>query len=224
MTDWAIIFDVDGVLLELTQQEEDLFFQPFISRVGSDVFSRDWNSYKIRNDENIVAELVERHCFVESDAETIKQEYLALLKSQLATGQIASPIIEGASELLRHCSAQARLGIATANFREAAQLRLQHAGVWGFVKDCAFGANGGGHKSDILGRVLAALALPKSHVIYIGDNLNDVEAGLKHQVHFIGFSTLAARLEQLKQAGATHLSSNHQTTAALIDELLKTKT
>ena len=61
MADAAIIFDVDGVLLELTRAEEELFFQPFASRCDANKLSRDWNSYQIRNDENIIAELIERH-------------------------------------------------------------------------------------------------------------------------------------------------------------------
>jgi FMN phosphatase YigB (HAD superfamily) len=53
----AVIFDVDGVLLELTSAEEDAFFAPFAQRYGLENLSRDWNSYAIRNDENIIAEI-----------------------------------------------------------------------------------------------------------------------------------------------------------------------
>jgi FMN phosphatase YigB (HAD superfamily) len=34
MVDAAVIFDVDGVLLELTSAEEDAFFLPFEQRYG----------------------------------------------------------------------------------------------------------------------------------------------------------------------------------------------
>ena len=221
MADAAIIFDVDGVLLELTRAEEDLFFHPFAKRCDAERLSRDWNSYKIRNDENIVAELVERHALPASDKIEIRDEYLALLQNQLSGNHIASPSIEGAAELLQHFAARAKLGIATANFREAARLRLEHSGLWSPVAKHAFGADGGGHKHEILGRALSSLPLPKSRIVYIGDNLNDVEAGLKHGVHFIGFSTSPNRLKNLMQAGAKHVSSNHTTTAGLIKTLLQ---
>ena len=45
-------------LLELTRAEEDAFFVPFERRYGLKDISRDWNSYAIRNDENIIAEIL----------------------------------------------------------------------------------------------------------------------------------------------------------------------
>lgn len=220
MADAAIIFDVDGVLLELTRAEEKLFFQPFASRCDTTKLSRDWNSYAIRNDENIVAELVQRHALPDIEKLNIKTEYLELLQSQLARSQISSQPISGATALLDEFSKSMTLGIATANFREAAKLRLTHANLWNPVSNHAYGADGGGHKHEILARALAALNLPKSHIVYIGDNLNDVTAGLKHEVHFIGFSTSPERLQSLNHAGAKHLSSDHGQTAAMIKTLL----
>ena len=60
MADAAVIFDVDGVLLELTRAEEDAFFVPFEKRYGLKDISRDWNSYAVRNDENIISEILAR--------------------------------------------------------------------------------------------------------------------------------------------------------------------
>ena len=50
----AVIFDVDGVLLDLTPPEEDAFFAPFARRHGLAGLSRDWDSYRVRNDEEII--------------------------------------------------------------------------------------------------------------------------------------------------------------------------
>jgi hypothetical protein len=52
------------------------------------------------------------------------------------------------------------------------------------------------------------------------DNLNDVEAGLSNSVHFIGFSANLHRLNEMKRAGASHLSNNHLDTFRLIGHLL----
>ncbi len=220
MADWAVIFDVDGVLLELTPAEEELFFVPFSSCCDASKLSRDWNSYRIRNDEEIVAEIVERHGLVETEKQSIKQEYLSLLRHQLQENTIASQIISGVTVLLDACSKLAILGIATANFREAAKLRLENAGLWHHVSAHAFGADGGGHKHEILGRALVNLEIPKSRIIYIGDNVNDVIAGQKQGVHFIGFSESQYRLEQLSKAGAKLLSSNHDETAMLTKRIM----
>ena len=53
--DSAVIFDVDGVLLDLTAPEEDAFFLAFARLHGLTGLSRDWDSYRIRNDEHIIA-------------------------------------------------------------------------------------------------------------------------------------------------------------------------
>jgi HAD superfamily hydrolase (TIGR01549 family) len=221
MADWAIIFDVDGVLLELTRAEEELFFQPFASRCDASKLSRDWNSYRIRNDEDIIAEIVKRYELPEAENENIKNQYLALLHQQLKTKTLSSSPVIGAHKLLRACSGFATIGIATANFREAAKLRLESAELWHHVSARVFGADGGGHKHEILKRALHAIDLPKSHIIYVGDNINDVEAGLMNGVRFIGFSENADRLKTLKAHGAQFLAQNHEQTLAIINSFLE---
>lgn len=215
MADAAIIFDVDGVLLEMTRAEEDTFFAPFIRRYGLTSLSRDWNSYAIRNDEEIVAEIFARHDLPRHEQSAVISEYLALLNN------VRNPVeVPGTRALLAGLQPHA-LGIATANFREAARLRLDHLGLWRAVEAYAYGAEGGGHKSAILARAIASTGLPKQRIIYIGDNLNDVRAGLENGVHFIGFSQESGRLETLAAAGAGHVSANHQTTAKIIRDLLR---
>ena len=219
MKDWAIIFDVDGVLLELTRAEEELFFQPFAKRIDATLLSRDWNSYTIRNDEDIVREIVERYDLPASEVAIITAEYLALLEQELH-GALRSEPIASAAKLLSEFSNIAKLGISTANFREAARLRLQQAEMWRPVSELAFGAEGGGHKSAILARAIAATGLPRSHIIFIGDNVNDVRAGLENAVHFIGFSSDAARRKALAEAGAKTLCSHHGETRVMIRQIL----
>ena len=221
MNDWAIIFDVDGVLLQLTRAEEELFFQPFAKRIDAGVLSRDWNSYRIRNDEEIVKEVVARYGLPPSEAEVITFEYLALLEEQLASRELVSDTVHGAEALLKSLHGRATLGIATANFRKAAELRLLQTGLWPHVSGLAHGADGGGPKADILARAIAATGLPPSRIIFIGDNINDVQAGLQNNTHFIGFSTDAQRRETLKMAGAVNLAAQHDETAAFIHRLMK---
>ena len=58
--DRAVIFDVDGVLLDLTAPEESAFFRAFEQLHGITGLSSDWDSYRVRNDEHIIAEILER--------------------------------------------------------------------------------------------------------------------------------------------------------------------
>lgn len=217
----AVIFDVDGVLLELTRPEEDAFFVPFERRYGLTGLSRDWDSYRIRNDEHIIAEILERHGLPADDHDAIVSDYIDVLRNGIADGSIPPILIVGAADLLNRLKANARLGIATANLVAAAKPRLDAHGLWDLVAHLAFGAEGSGHKRETVAHAIAATGLPKERIIYIGDNLNDVDAGLSNGVHFIGFSTDPSRRQRLADAGARHLSGDHQQTAGLIANLLE---
>ena len=216
----AVIFDVDGVLLELTRPEEELFFTALARFVPTEHLSRDWNSYRIRNDADIVAEILDRNGLPVRLLPEVLDHYLELLGEALSSAAVTAAAIPGAEALLAELDGSAALGIATANFREAARLRLAATGLWQPVANLAFGADGGGHKAAILARVLARLDLPRSRVVYVGDNLNDVAAGKENGVHFVGFSTDATRRQQLDQAGAPFLAQNHGETLGFIRDLL----
>ena len=217
----AVIFDVDGVLLELTAPEEDAFFLAFEQRYGITGLSRDWDSYRIRNDAHIIAEILESRGLPAEDADLIVKDYLAILSEGIAEGRIVTQSVQGAHALIRSLGDTSIIGIATANLLAAAKLRLLSQNLWQPVSRLAFGAEGSSHKSETVAHAIAATGLSKHRIVYIGDNLNDVEAGLSNGVHFIGFSTDPARLEKLKAAGATYLSGDHDTTRALIHGLLK---
>jgi HAD superfamily hydrolase (TIGR01549 family) len=216
VADCAVIFDVDGVLLELTRDEEEIFFTALSKFVPTENLSRDWNSYAIRNDEDIIAEILQLNALPASSIDDVKTHYISLLKSSA----VAAVAIPGARQLLQTLNNKALLGIATANLLDAAQHRLQQVGLWEHVARNAHGGDGGGHKSAILGRALSHLEMNPNRIVYVGDNLNDVTAGLLHNVHFIGFSENAERRNRLREAGARHTSSNHVETIAVINQLL----
>jgi beta-phosphoglucomutase-like phosphatase (HAD superfamily) len=217
--DSAVIFDVDGVLLDLTPAEEDGFFLAFERRHGITGLSRDWDSYRTRNDEHIIAEILEAHGLPASDHDLIVADYLAIMTEGIADGSRAPATIRGAGELLNTLDGH-RLGIATANLLSAAKLRLAAHDLWEPVAGLAFGAEGSGHKRETVAKAIAATGLPKHRIVYIGDNLNDVDAGLSNGVHFIGFSESEERRGKLSGAGARHLSGDHRETARIIRSLL----
>jgi phosphoglycolate phosphatase-like HAD superfamily hydrolase len=224
MADAAVIFDVDGVLLDLTPEEEDAFFWAFAKLHRLSGLSRDWDGYRIRNDVEIINEILEAH-FGRSPSpaehQAVIRTYLGHLANGIDAGRLKPSPIAGAEGLLGDLAGTLKLGIATANLREAASLRLAACAMWEPVKTYAFGANGGGAKCQILARAMANLALPPERIIFIGDNLNDVEAGLANGVHFIGFSEDQAKCRYLADAGAKRVCNHHRDTLKHIRDALR---
>lgn len=224
MPDAAVIFDVDGPLLELTTAEEDRFFAPLRAVYGLKDMSRDWDSYRIRNDVEIYREILEQHVApmdMPIALKSVAEMYVAALEEGYADGSLDVVGIPGARELLERLSGHPAiaLGIATANFGAAARVRLTRANMWSHVQHHPGAAEYGGAKKNILARVIEELDVPKSRIIFLGDNLNDLEAGTENEVHFIGFHVDAARRQRLSDAGAKIVSGDHDTTWQLISEI-----
>jgi HAD superfamily hydrolase (TIGR01549 family) len=216
----GVIFDVDGVLLELTSAEEEVFFQAFKEVHGITGLSRDWDSYRIRNDEKIVEEILERYGLPRSELTRFRLHYLKLLENALALQRLKSIPIPGALDLVKRLKSLSRLGIATANFLSAAELRLAHSKLWNFVAAHAFGADGSGHKRETVARAVMSMDLAKERIVYVGDNLNDLDAASANGVAFIAFSTDAARRAKFHALGAVNISACHDQTLTFLKTLL----
>ena len=221
----AVIFDVDGPLLELTAPEEDAFFVPFERLYGLTGLSRDWDSYQVRNDEDIIAEILERHLGAPAphrEVQRVVDLYGEVLEDGFASGRLKATTVPGADYLLARLGSlpELALGMATANLRRAAEIRLAAAGLWDSVRHHPGAADGGGAKRDVLARVIAGLGLVPDRIVFIGDNLNDLDAGQANGTHFIGFHREEARRERLSAHGATHVSGDHDATFRLIGQIL----
>lgn len=221
----AVIFDVDGPLLHLSEAEEDAFFVPFERLHGLTGLSRDWDSYRVRNDEDIMAEILETHLGrmpARSDLERVFDLYGEVLAEGFASGRLRAQPVPGAGALLDRLAAipGLALGMATANLRRAAEIRLKAAGLWERLRQHPGAADGGGAKREVLARVIAGLGLPPRHIVFVGDNLNDLEAAQANGTHFVGFHWEEARRDRLARHGARYLSGDHEDTFRFIASFL----
>lgn len=228
----AAIFDIDGVLLHLTPPEEACFFDAFRHHVGiaERHLDPDWNSYRVRNDVAIAAELLERHLErvpEEDEVRSVLNHYIGTVKCGLESGALAPQAIDGAARLVARLADMGRLhlGIATANLRRAAEARLRHAGLWGQFTACGT-AESGGPKSEILHSVISDLRdadgrpLPRQRIVFLGDQLSDLAAARENGVHFIGVSTSERQRTVLRSGGAEIVLATHDETEATIFRLL----
>ncbi len=222
----AVIFDVDGPLLHLGPEEEAAFFAPFRTLFGIENLSNDWNSYAIRNDREIVHQVLGEHLgtgFGPHHYDSFLEAYDRELTGGIEDGRIVVSAVAGADALLAALSTrqpELALGMATANLRRAAEVRLVKAGMWHHVSAHPGAADEGGHKHQILARVIAGLGLGPDSIVYIGDNLNDLEAAQVNGTHFIGFHVAEEKRNRLSQHGARHVTGDHAQTLALIGEML----
>lgn len=227
---YAVIFDVDGVLLHLTEPEEHVFFAALESVFGITGASSDWDSYKVRNDVAIVEELIERQLGREAttgDLNRFTDKYISMMDIGIKTGEIEVQQIDGIRDVLMALTPieNITMGLATANMMPAAKLRLKTAGLNDFFTVGGF-AEARGPKREILRKTIADLKMPdgspmpKERIVYLGDNLVDVDAGLHNGCGFIAVNVDEAKHPVLREAGAEIVLSDHKDTAAEIKRLL----
>ncbi len=227
----AVIFDVDGVLLHLTKPEELAFFSALEMVFGITGASSDWNSYRIRNDVAIVEELIERkleRAATTDDLIRFTDKYISLIDIGIQAGEIEVKPIGGIRDVLMSLTTidDITMGLATANLMAAAKLRLRTAGLNDFFTVGGF-AEAGGPKREILRKAIAELKMPdgsqmpKERIVYLGDNLVDVDAGLANGCGFIAINVDEATHPVLREAGADTVLKDHTDTAAEIRQLLK---
>lgn len=226
----AVIFDVDGVILHLTPPEEAAFFKALEVVFGIDDASPDWDSYRARNDVEIVEELIETRLGrppTSGDIIAFTDKYISLVDVALRTGEIEVLEVEGIREVLMALTRAENLimGLATANLMGMAKMRLRHVGLNDFFKVGGF-AEARGPKRQILKATIAGLQdergrpIPKERIVFLGDNVGDVDAGLANGCGLIAFSEDEGKHQRLKAAGATHIIASHTDTVALIEDLL----
>lgn len=124
--------------------------------------------------------------------------------------------LPGARETLTELAADETIyqTLLTGNLREVARIKLEVFGLDGFL-DLESGAYGNDHHERA---ELVAIAQQRASestgvkfgndaTVLIGDTPNDVAAGLAAGVRVIGVATGKTGLEELREAGATHVTN-----------------
>ncbi len=218
----AAIFDMDGPLLRLSDNENQSYINAITEIYGDCQISTLWDEYPIRTDTEItkliIKDLTGRDAAREEIIKLCKK-YVRNLKRKLHEGYgvISTP---GVTSVLQNLSTQMTLGVATGNFYEIASLRLRSAGLWRFLENHCEGSGDGGTKTEILTRLIASLPKTITRIIFIGDSISDLVAAKYCGVEFIGFSESENRRKDLLIAGCRFVAASHaQTESFLLEEL-----
>jgi len=124
--------------------------------------------------------------------------------------------LPGARETLAELAADETIyqTLLTGNLREVARIKLEVFGLDGFL-DLEAGAYGNDHheRAELVAIAQqraserAGVKFGNDATVLIGDTPNDVAAGLAAGVRVIGVATGKTGLEELREAGATHVTN-----------------
>ncbi len=149
--------------------------------------------------------------------------YLHHLRRELAARH--GVVLPGVPALLDAVAALpgARLGLATGNFRRAAEVKLRHFGLWGRFLGGGF-AEDGEERRDLVAAAVARVGAgaPSPATVYvIGDSTHDVRAAKAHGLVAVGVCTGECPAEELWAAGADLVFPDLAATDEVLSRLLQ---
>ena len=224
-----ILFDIDGTLLLSGRAGLRAMTRAFDQTFGiTNAFAGE--SFGGRTDSYLVSKALQAAGMPDTSAEhdRFRDSYLPLLAEEiLHPGTGHKGLMPGARELLEALVDHDHLHLAllTGNYREAAEIKLQHFELaeffeWGAFSDDAADRN-----------ALVPIALRRAEtydipveaterVIVIGDTPHDIECARVAGARSIAVATGGYTLDQLRDAGADEVLLDLSDTAAVLALLL----
>ena len=206
-----ILFDIDGTLLLSGRAGLRAMTRAFHQTFGiSDAFAGE--SFGGRTDSYLISKALTQAGLPDSgeNHHRFRDAYLPILAEEIQQpGQGHKGLMPGARELLEALEAYHHLHLAllTGNFREAAQIKLQHFEIWDFFEWGAFSDDH--HDRNALVPIAKSRAetydIPVEaidRVIVIGDTPHDIECARVAGAKSIAVATGGYSIAQLHDAGA----------------------
>ena len=173
----AVIFDIDGTLLESASVDDALYRKAVVSVLGNVRFRDSLEDYDFVTDSGILAQVLEDNKLSDANAAAaIKQRFVGSLREHIAE-RGPFPEVCGARDILGslHKSNEHSVAFATGGWRESARLKLASAGLdrFGFplsTSDDAF------DRKEIMTIALEKLGSRFHSITYYGDGVWDRDA------------------------------------------------
>ena len=180
-----------------------------------------------RTDQHILRSALVQHGLL-ADGQRFAEElarfqdvYYSLLPQTLAEGE--GRVLPGVVELLRALTERddARLGLATGNFREAARMKLRHYALDSFLREGGFGDDAE-ERGELVGIAIERVAngAKAQDVWVIGDTALDIAAARANGARALAVATGPLSVAELLEAGADVAFADLSDTAAVIEVLL----
>jgi phosphoglycolate phosphatase len=224
-----ILFDIDGTLLLSGRAGLRAMTRAFQETFGiTDAFKGE--SFGGRTDSYLVSNALKLAGLPDTidNHHRFRDNYLPLLAEEIQhPGEGHKGLMPGARELLESLEDHEHLHLAllTGNYREAAEIKLQHFELWDFFEWGAFSDDH--HDRNELVPIAKARAetydIPIEaidRVIVIGDTPHDIECARVAAATSIAVATGGYTMQQLKEAGADEVLADLSDTKRVLDLLI----
>lgn len=224
-----ILFDIDGTLLLSGKAGLRAMTRTFEMTFGvPDAFAGE--HFGGRTDSSLVSKALQRAGLPDTAEahDRFREHYVSILAEEIQhPGTGHKGVMPGAIELLEALADHDHLHLAllTGNYREAAEIKLQHFELWDFFEWGAFSDDHADRNAlvPIACRRAETYDIPAEaieRVIVIGDTPSDIECARVAGAKSIAVATGGFTVEELKAAGADvvlqDLSDTEQVLALLL--------
>lgn len=204
----VVLFDIDLTMIRTNGAGSGAMTETFKTMLGiDDGFAN--ISFAGRTDRALLREALTncgRHDHdLEAFVPAFEAEYLPRLTRHL--GERGGVVLPGVPETLAAVRAlpHTRMGLATGNFRSAAEIKLRYFDLWDHFLDGGF-ADDSELRHELVAAAVRRLEVhcpaPPSCVIVIGDSVHDIAAATANGAVAVGVATGSASAEELQAAGA----------------------
>jgi phosphoglycolate phosphatase len=229
MTPGLILFDIDGTLLLSGRAGLRAMTRAFSQTFGiTDAFAGE--HFGGRTDSYLVSKALQNAGLPDTPEQhdRFRDNYIPLLADEIEhPGTGHKGLMPGARELLEALDEHHHLHLAllTGNYREAAEIKLQHFELWDFFEWGAFSDDSADRNAlvPIARRRAETYDIPTEaieRVIVIGDTPHDIDCARIAGARSIAVATGGFTIEQLKEAGADDVLKDLSDTQAVLDLLV----
>ena len=185
----AIIFDVDGTLVESFDLDSRCYMMAVKEILGDIYIRSDWGDYTHVTDVGIMLEILDDNNLTDTClVEKVRMRFGQLVKQHLENGGTCDSK-SGARQLFKKLQSHnlVKIGIATGGWEHTARLKLQHAG-FPIEKEPIVSSDFSMNRMEIMRKCLSQLNGYGVYdkVVYIGDGEWDLASSAELGWQFIG--------------------------------------
>lgn len=220
-----VVFDVDGTLTQTESPTQQALAEAFIRTFDARLPCDDWSTYRRVTAPGILREAVQAtfaRLPTEEEEQTFQQIYTEFIAYWLFTQKDRVEVTGAVAAVERLRAAGHTVAVATGDFRESAELKLERAGF--DLEDTILAS---GDDDDRREGILSHAILQSGgqdafdHVVYVGDGLWDLKATRELNLPMVGIDY--GHTGRLEAAGAALVIPDYEDYSLFVRCLERTR-